>query len=68
MAWTQTHLDALDAAYARGIRRVTFVDGQSAEFHSIADYLALRRIMLEDVSTTAGTRQPYRLAATSKGC
>lgn len=68
MAWTQTHLDALDAAYARGIRRTTFVDGQSVEWHSIEEYLRLRREMLAAIGTTDGTRQPYRLVATSKGC
>jgi hypothetical protein len=67
MAWTQTDLDTLDAAYARGIRRVTFVDGQTVEFHSVADYQSLRRDMLAEIAAAAGTRKSFRLAASSKG-
>lgn len=67
MAWTQADIDRLDAAYARGVRRVTFVDGQSAEFHSIADYQALRREMLASIAASGGTRRTYRVAASSKG-
>lgn len=67
MAWTQTDLDRLDAAYARGIRRVTFVDGQTVEYQSVAEYQALRRDMQTAIAEAAGTRRSFRLAASSKG-
>lgn len=67
MAWTQTDLDRLDAAFSRGIRRVTFVDGQTVEYYSVAEYQSLKRDMQADIAAAAGTRKTFRLAATSKG-
>lgn len=45
MAWTQADLDALDAAIGSNVRKVTFADGRSREFHSPADMLAVRKEM-----------------------
>lgn len=45
MAWTQGDLDALDAAISSNVRKVTFADGRSREFHSPADMLAVRKEM-----------------------
>lgn len=54
MAWTQTHLDALEAAIARGTRSVTY-DGERVEYHSLADMLQLRAIMRADLGYTSAT-------------
>ena len=68
MAWTQTDLDALDAAIAagKGARSIAFSD-QVVTFNSIADMLALRAAMKGEIEQAAGTSRRYRLAATSKG-
>jgi hypothetical protein len=71
MAWTQTDIDALQAAIAagRGARTITFAD-QSITFHSVSEMLALLAAMQQAVSAeaaaaTGGSRT--RFAATSKG-
>ena len=68
MAWTQADIDALKQAIAdgRGARSIAFGD-QSVSFNSPSDMLALLAVMQQDVQITAGTRQGYRVAATSKG-
>ena len=67
MAWTQTDIDALKAAIAdgRGVRSMTFIDGQSVTFNSIDDMLKLLAVMESQVNTV--TRRPYRVASTTKG-
>lgn len=69
MAWTQTHIEELEAALAsrKGIRRITFTDGQSAEFDSVEDALTLLATMRSSVTAAAGTSQRTRLAAFDKG-
>ena len=67
MAWTQTHLDALKDASARGIRSVTFVDGQSVAWHSYAELKDLMADMQRDIAVAADTHRSYRVAASSKG-
>ena len=68
MAWTQADIDALKTAIAdgRGARSITFGD-QSVSFNAPSDMLALLAVMQQDVQIVAGTRQGYRVAATSKG-
>lgn len=67
MAWTQTHLDALKEAAAKGISRVTFVDGQSVDWRSYSELQALMADMQRDITAAAGTRQTYRVVGTGKG-
>ena len=45
MPFTQTDLDALDAARKQGARRVRFQD-REFEFDSVDDYLKLRNLIL----------------------
>lgn len=45
MAWQQSDLDALEAAIGSNVRKVTFADGRSREFHSPAEMLEVRREM-----------------------
>lgn len=68
MAWTQTDLDALEAAIAagKGARSIAFSD-QVVTFNSIADMLALRAAMKAEIDAAAGRSKRYRVAATSKG-
>ena len=68
MAWTQADIDALKRAIAdgRGVRSIAFGD-QNVTFNSPSDMLELLAVMQQDVQVTAGTRQGYRVAATSKG-
>lgn len=67
MAFTQADLDALDKAIAdgRGARAITFNDGQSVQFNSIAEMLSLRATMKREIDSTSSPA--YRLAVTSKG-
>lgn len=68
MAWTQADIDALKTAIAsgRGVHSLTFGD-QTVSFNSPREMLELLAVMQRDVQATAGTRQGYRVAATSKG-
>ena len=68
MAWTQADIDALKRALAdgRGARSLTFGD-QSVTFNSPSEMLELLAVMQQDVQVASGTRQGYRVAATSKG-
>jgi len=47
--FTQTQLDALDAALAEGVRRVKYQD-KEVEYRSLRDMLALREIMADCLS------------------
>ena len=60
MAFTQTDLDALDAARKQGARRVRFQD-REFEFDSVDDYLKLRNLILNDIA------QAERSAASAPG-
>lgn len=54
MAFTQNDLDAVERAIARGVRRVTYSDGQSAEFHSLDEMLRLRDQIKTELNSPAG--------------
>lgn len=49
MAWTQSDLDKLNAAIARGVRRVAYQTG-SIEYNSLDDMLRLRELMTTEVA------------------
>jgi hypothetical protein len=42
MAFQQSDLDKLDAAILSGVKKVTFADGRSTEFHSLDEMRRLR--------------------------
>ena len=56
MAWTQTDIDALKSAMARGIKRVQYTSG-SVEYQSVADMKALLKDMERDVATSGPIRR-----------
>jgi hypothetical protein len=53
MPFTQTDIDALDAAYKQGARQIRSADGKTLEFHSVDDYIKLRNLMQNDASSTS---------------
>lgn len=57
MAWTQTELDALKAAYAAGTTRVSY-EGKTVEYDSQAGLLARIRTIEAEVQATSGTPRP----------
>lgn len=68
MPFVQLDIDALDAAYKAGVERVHCADGRDVLYRSVAEYLLLRRMMVDDVAAGAGTPTVRRLqVATSRG-
>jgi hypothetical protein len=53
MAWTQSDLDRIDAAIASGVRRVTFADGRSTEYHDLNAMMAARRVVAAQLQMAA---------------
>ncbi len=56
MAFTQSDLDALDAARKQGAKRIRFQD-RDFEFDSIDDYIKLRNLILNDIAQQNGPQQ-----------
>jgi hypothetical protein len=56
MAFTQTDLDALDAARKQGAKRIRFQD-RDFEFDSVDDYIKLRNLILNDIAQQSGPQQ-----------
>ena len=54
MAYTQADIDALKRAMATGVRRVTYADGRSHEFFSMAEMNAQLQRMEKDVASSSG--------------
>jgi hypothetical protein len=52
MAWTQSDLDALDAAIKKGVRSVSYQSGR-VDYHSLDDMLKLRALMAGEVNGTS---------------
>lgn len=63
MAFTQTQLDSLEAAIARGVRRVTY-DGQTTEYSTTAEMIQLREMMRRQLGLADSGR---RYATYNKG-
>lgn len=61
MAWQQVDLDTVDAALARGVKRVTFADGRSREYQTTADMLEVRRVIKADLAAAASQVSPRRI-------
>lgn len=55
MAITQADIDAIDTALATGVRRVTFADGRTTEYHSAEAMLAVRREFVAELNRAANT-------------
>lgn len=53
MAFTQTQLDALNAAIASGTLRVTY-DGNTVEYRSMAELVRARTLVMNGLNTQAG--------------
>lgn len=67
MAYTQTQLDALEAAIAEGVLTVQFADRQ-VTYRSLAEMERIRGQMIADLGqTTTTTASNRRLFAFSKG-
>lgn len=63
-SWTQTDLDALEAAIAKGVQRVKYSD-KEIWYHSLDDMLKLRDAMRKALGVTSKTVRLY--AKHSKG-
>jgi hypothetical protein len=65
MPYTQTQLDALKAAYAMGVTRVSF-EGKSLDFASSADLLKAINTIQADLNGQAGivSKRQVRIYAT----
>ena len=61
MAWQQADLDALEAAIASNVRRVTFADGRSREFHAPGEMLAVRREIKAELAAASSQVSPRRV-------
>jgi hypothetical protein len=53
VAWTQTQLDALEAAIARGVRTVTYGD-KSVTYSSLIEMMALRSTIVAELAAAGG--------------
>lgn len=63
MAFTQSDVDAMQAAIGSGVRKVTFADGRSTEYQNLDAMLSALNIMRGDVAkaANAATRNRRRL-------
>lgn len=53
-SWTQSDVEALEAAIKRGVLRVRFSD-REIQYHSISDMLTLLQTMKDAVDSNGGT-------------
>ena len=66
MAYTQAHLDALEAAITKGEKRVTFGD-KTVEYRSVAELqVAIRTVEAEIARGSATSKRQIRVT-TGKG-
>ena len=56
MPFSQTDLDALDAARKQAAKRIRFQD-RDFEFDTIDDYIKLRNLILNDIAQQSGPQQ-----------
>lgn len=56
MAFTQSDIDALDAAIKAGVRKVKY-DNEEVEYHSLAEMLRLRATMRNEVAVASGSKR-----------
>jgi len=65
MAYTQTELDALKAAFAAGVLRLTY-DGKSVEYGSAEDMLRRISVIEGEIAKAGGRPLPVAGFATSR--
>jgi hypothetical protein len=65
MSWTQSDIDALKAAIGSGALMVTYSDGSSVQYRSLADMKATLKMMEAEVSAPATTYRAFRGAPRS---
>ncbi len=53
MAWTESDRDTLDTAIARGIKTVSYSNGNTVTYHSLQEMLALRAAMTTEIAEAA---------------
>lgn len=67
MAYTQKHLDAVEAAIARGEKIVRYAD-RTVEYRSVNELLQARDVIRTSLASAAGTRsRVVRLCHGGKG-
>ncbi|MGE8436626.1 MAG: phage head-tail joining protein [Pseudomonas palmensis] len=67
MAYTQKHLDAVEAAIARGEKTVRYTD-RTVEYRSVDELLKARDVIRTSLATAAGPRsRVVRLSHGGKG-
>lgn len=66
MAWTQTDLDAIKAAIAKGVKRVTY-ENKTVEYRSIDELKAARDEIQKELDQAAGKRRRQFRASSCKG-
>ena len=59
MAWSQSELDALKAAFAAGVLSVSY-DGKRVDYGSAEDLMRRIQIIEREVATVAGSATPTR--------
>ena len=60
MAYTDTDLQAVEAAIASGERRVQFADGRSVEYRGVEELKSARALILTEMTTaTTGRRSRF---------
>ena len=64
MAYTQAHLDALEAALVKGEKRVTFGD-KTVEYRSIDEIQAAIREVEASLARAAGARRTRQIRVTT---
>jgi hypothetical protein len=57
MAYSQAQLDAIKAAYASGVTRVSY-DGKTTEYRSLAEMREIIATIEEDLAAQAGRKRP----------
>ena len=68
MAWTQTDLDNIEKAIAKGYLTVRHSDGKTITYRSMSELKEARDIISKELSAQSGKRRPRAFVArTSKG-
>ncbi|KKW92258.1 phage head-tail joining protein [Sphingobium chungbukense] len=58
MAYQPEDLDKIDAALLSGVKKVTFADGRSTEFHSLDELRRLRADVKAELGASAAQVNP----------
>lgn len=58
MAFQQSDLDQLDTAILGGVKKVTFADGRSTEFHSLDEMRRLRGDIKAELAAARAQASP----------